>query len=348
MHTLSCLSMDRGRPSLESMSENEKKHHLLSSRCSLCGLKYQEKSSTSSQILRPCIHHNHLPLLEHAKQTASLCQICNIHTVSMLHKKVAQTLFTQAGNSYDSLLISQAIILYGKTKFPVKSKTGATVGYKPLISFSKILLRDMNSILSIEFKFACLKSECKACKPRHPGKRQPSRKNQQPSCIFARRYRVLDVYLISNCSLDAAVTDLTRTAKIENVPIKTFFPHTYTFAEQLGLSPLECERFSTTKQVMPFKEFVSCTHMMNITNPPPRSSFVNELSNTTEPISQEIYENFVWAWKTLKCRHLLDIQNYYVVCDCLQLCDNTNFLYQKIFRTTNLWPGHFATIAQLR
>ena len=71
---------------------------------------------------------------------------------------------------------------------------------------------------------------------------------------------------------------------------------------------------------MPFSLFTSYDALTKIRSPPPRSSFISELSNNGgEPISQSQYDDFCWSWSTLRCDSLLSLESHYIRADTLQV-----------------------------
>lgn len=303
--TKRCLTEDEGPPTRRQMTKEEREHHLMARFCAFCGSPYYK----NKRLPYPTVHHNHF-LKNANSQTLSICSHCNLNAVNSVHKRVPLTLFTQNGSHYDLLLIGRMVVEYGHVKFPLRDSHGAIVGYKPLLRTApKLLLKNSEQILSVEFRFNCLQSDCRPCvKRKARSKRQRRNCREDEACVFDRTVRCLDVMLITNSALQKAVQDMTLAASADNIPLQTVFAHTYKYARDRGLTHTQASEFCTAKMPMPFsKHFLSAQHLSSVTSPPPRHEFLNEISNSTENISEIEYQNFLNGWNFFNCQNLLEL-----------------------------------------
>ena len=365
--TVQSLEVNSRTPRLDQLPPEERQKHLDADRCELCGYAFGYTPPYSARPLKQVLDHNHLPLTRTENdfiplatgkgQTTPLCQLCNLHKVSNLHKKIPLIIHTQAGSSYDMLYLAKALVCFNNTPFPVRSHDGSIKRTRPLLKKApRLLLRDAQTVLSIDFQFSCLDASCVPCQQKaqeiankRKGKRTSARKGfyTKNSCIYARSLKIHDINLIFQTSLDAGISDLTETAKTRNIPIKDILKNTYSFGRELGLNDSDAIKFATQKLQMPFSLFKSAKQMAAITQPPPREAFINILSNTNQCLDIEQYTQFLWAWNALKCQNLLHIENIYCVADSKQLSDLIAYHLTKLHITTGLWGSYFLTISQL-
>ena len=250
---MEALSRDPGTPSLSQLPPDEQLRHLTSSRCALCGHFYSERNpGISRRPLRRTVHHHHL-LADARSNTASICNICNLSLMSQYNSRVAHILIGQNSAHYDHMFILTAAMVAGKTLVPIISKErgGEVIGHTPILKGNpRLLLKDISSILSIDLRFQCVDGDCQKHLHLHTKssrariRRQLARKSKlRPSCIYSRLTSFHDACLMTSASLSAKIDDLVASSEADKVPLSVAFKHTYEYAESLGLSPENCDKF---------------------------------------------------------------------------------------------------------
>ena len=318
------------------MELRERNHHLHSDRCTLCGNLYGHfKSDNSSSPLRKTVHHQHIPLtqvlsdestLSGGQKSLSICNVCNIHIVTRISNKVALCFHSANGSQFDHLLIGKAVILYGRTLFPVLGENGEIVGHKPLIKRNtQLLLKGAESLMTIKFHFHCHDALCEGCawnKSKNKMKKNLFSRQRiagrliTPACIYGRGISFMDFTLLVPASLSGLVSDLEYTTKAENKTIRETFKHTFAFGKKLGLTDIDAEKFSTQKISMPFALFQNgANFMQSITQPPDRRWFKSDLANTGLEVGETEYQNFLWSWHIFSCQNLLHLCAIYIAAD---------------------------------
>ena len=210
--------------------------------------------------LQRVVHHHHFFTRSQTESasgsesaTQSLCSNCNLNIQTEINRKIPKLVFSFNGAAYDHSYCIMACVLYGKTLFPViNEQTGETIDYRPLVRPTpRVILKDGEQILSIEMKFNCLKSSCPPCSARRErlkrkktGIAHPLRSQKDtPSCVFSRKIVFLDACQFMQSSLDKCVKDLARVSEDTSTPLEKIFKHTYEFAERMGLSKSESNKF---------------------------------------------------------------------------------------------------------
>ena len=303
--TRRCLDQDKGPPSYSEMTPEERQHHILSKYCTFCGVGFRRDRTTSD---RPTVHHNHLLKNSHS-QSISLCSSCNLNTIHNLNRKVPLTVLTLNGKNFDLLLIAKAVIEFGAIPFPVLNARGDITGYKTLVRATpKILLKNVEEVLSIEFMFNCLRTDCRGCRYKKEQQLNSKRTTYIETCVFSRSVKCIDTMCIVGSGLDRAVQDMKLASSKDKIPLQETFKHTYDYARDRGLNHNQALEYCTTKLPMPFTEhFRSVEHLKAVKSPPLITSFRNELSNSDRDISETQYQSFIDAWSTFQCENLLQL-----------------------------------------
>ena len=243
-----------------------------------------------------------------------------------------------------------AVIHYGKYRITTKDvHNNDVISDFPIVrNRPNILLKDAQTIISISFRFNCIKDVCLDCKATPQEKRKLRSENLNPRpCIFSKTIKILDSYFMLPHSLDELMNDALEYCQQTHTPIENLFKNTYSFATELGLSHTDAIQYCSSKVQMPFELCTSVSKLKTIVEIPTRQSFVNRLSNSDQAPTEDQYEKFKWLWNTFKCENLLDAIAAYVSCDSLYLSDLVNFHYTKIHRLLSLWPSWYLTISQL-
>ena len=180
---------------------------------------------------------------------------------------------------------------------------------KPMVKKgARVLMKNANTPISIDFQFQCPLQTCNACHLDKEQEKSMRKENKPlPVCVYARTVSFRDSYSIVPHSLDTLVKDLHSVSRKTGKPLRCLFKNTYTFAKNANFTDEQFQAWVQSKLVMPFNLLTDIDKIKSYTSPPPKHEFLNLLSNSNTPITDSDYSVFVNIWETLEIRSLLDL-----------------------------------------
>ena len=206
----------------------------------------------------------------------------------------------------------------------------------------KILMKDVNSPISIRFKFSCPDGHlCEPCMLKSKGTVTP-----RPICpVESREFIFIDSLLHFASSLGNCVDDLHNVASQENIPLEKMFSSVYDFSiNHCKYTYSQFLALVKGKLHFPFNFATDLQTLKETTSVPSREAFSDQLSDNQQiPLSQ--YQHFISLWDTLQFKSLLECLWIYNQADTLFLLDAAKYYFLYIFEALDLFPGHFLTMA---